>query len=94
MIGRRLGVPVVSKPPEEAAAHFTWFARFVAFDVPSSSEHTQALLGWKPQQPGLIADIDHPAYFGGKSGFRLRKFVKCPDEWPGRSSAGEMHNIE
>jgi nucleoside-diphosphate-sugar epimerase len=64
MIGRRLNVPVVSKSPEEAAEHFSWFARFVAFDVPSSSERTQALLGWKPQQPGLIADIDHPAYFG------------------------------
>jgi nucleoside-diphosphate-sugar epimerase len=65
LIGRRLNVPVVSKSPEEAAQHFSWFARFAAFDVPASSERTQALLGWKPQQPGLIADIDHPAYFGG-----------------------------
>ena len=65
VIGQRLNVPVVSKSPEAAAEHFTWFARFVAFDVPSSSDRTQTLLGWKPQQPGLIADIDHPAYFGG-----------------------------
>jgi nucleoside-diphosphate-sugar epimerase len=63
VIGRRLNVPVVSKTTEGAAEHFGWFARFAAFDVPSSSERTQALLGWRPQQPGLIADIDHPAYF-------------------------------
>jgi nucleoside-diphosphate-sugar epimerase len=63
LIGRRLNIPVVSKSPEEAAAHFGWFARFAAFDVPTSSERTRSLLGWQPQQPGLIADIDHPAYF-------------------------------
>jgi nucleoside-diphosphate-sugar epimerase len=63
LIGRRLNLPVVSKSPEEAAEHFGWFARFAGFDVPTSSERTRSLLGWQPQQPGLIADIDHPAYF-------------------------------
>ena len=65
MIGRRLGVPVVSKTAEEANAHFGWFARFAAMDVAASSARTRAALGWKPEQPGLIADIDRPAYFGG-----------------------------
>jgi len=46
-----------------SAAHFGWFAMFTRFDVPTSSERTRSLLGWKPGQPGLIADIDHPAYF-------------------------------
>jgi nucleoside-diphosphate-sugar epimerase len=68
IIGRRLNVPVVSKTPEEAATHFGWFVRFASFDVPASSERTRALLGWKPEQPGLIADIDHPAYFGSAQG--------------------------
>jgi len=31
--------------------------------VPASSERTRALLGWEPTEPGLIADIDRPAYF-------------------------------
>ncbi|MGK9231995.1 SDR family oxidoreductase [Inquilinus limosus] len=63
VIGRRLGVPMASKSAEEAAAHFGWFAMFAGMDVPTSSERTRALLGWEPRQPGLIADIDRPAYF-------------------------------
>jgi nucleoside-diphosphate-sugar epimerase len=63
VIGRRLNIPVVSKSPEEAAGHFGWFAMFAGIDAPTSSERTQSLLGWKPEQPGLIADFDHPAYF-------------------------------
>jgi nucleoside-diphosphate-sugar epimerase len=65
VIGRRLGVPVVSKSGEEANDHFGWFARFAAMDVAASSARTKAALGWKPEQPGLLADIDRPAYFGG-----------------------------
>lgn len=63
VIGRRLNVPVVSRSPEEAAAHFGWFANFTGIDCPASSERTQAVLGWRPARPGLLADIDHPAYF-------------------------------
>jgi nucleoside-diphosphate-sugar epimerase len=63
VIGRRLNIPVVSKSSEEAAEHFGWFAMFAGIDAPTSSARTRSLLGWKPEQPGLIADIDHPAYF-------------------------------
>jgi nucleoside-diphosphate-sugar epimerase len=63
VIGRRLNIPVVSKSREEAAEHFGWFAMFAGIDAPTSSARTQALLGWKPEQPGLIDDIDHAAYF-------------------------------
>jgi nucleoside-diphosphate-sugar epimerase len=65
VIGQRLGVPVVSKSPEQAGEHFGWFARFAAMDAPTSSERTRAALGWRPTQPGLIADLDRARYFGG-----------------------------
>jgi nucleoside-diphosphate-sugar epimerase len=58
-IGRRLNVPVVSKSPEEAAAHFGFLGFFVGIDGPASSAKTQQQLGWRlTQQPGLIADLD------------------------------------
>ena len=63
VIGRRLNIPVVSKSPAEAAQHFGWFAMFAGIDAPASSARTRAELGWKPEQPGLIADVDDPAYF-------------------------------
>jgi nucleoside-diphosphate-sugar epimerase len=63
VIGRRLGVPVVAKSPEEAAQHFTWFAHFAAMDALASSAKTRASTGWNPTGPGLIADIDRDAYF-------------------------------
>ena len=58
-IGARLGVPVVSKSPEEAADHFGWFARFAALDCPASSRLTQERLGWEARQSGLLADLEN-----------------------------------
>ncbi|MBR0849901.1 SDR family oxidoreductase [Bradyrhizobium diazoefficiens] len=63
VIGRRLGLPVISKSPDEAEAHFGWFTRFASANVPSSSAKTRALLGWEPKEKGLIEDIDQPHYF-------------------------------
>ena len=63
VIGNRLKVPVVSVAPEEAANHFAWFAHFAAIDVPASSQKTRELLGWKPKQYGLIADLNRDSYF-------------------------------
>ncbi|WP_374377376.1 SDR family oxidoreductase [Dongia sp.] len=65
VIGKRLGLPVVAKSGDDAAAHFGWFAHFAAIDNPTSSALTRAKLGWQPQQPGLIADLDQPHYFAG-----------------------------
>jgi nucleoside-diphosphate-sugar epimerase len=63
VIGRRLNVPVVSKPQEDAAGHFGWIAHFFTLDGPASSAQTREGLQWRPVQPGLIADLDSDHYF-------------------------------
>jgi nucleoside-diphosphate-sugar epimerase len=63
LIGRRLNVPVVGKSSAEATKHFGFLAPFVPVDNPTSSKLTQERLGWKPTQPGLLADLDQADYF-------------------------------
>jgi nucleoside-diphosphate-sugar epimerase len=63
VIGRHLNVPVVRKSREEAAYHFGWIAPFFGIDSPASSAQTQERLGWRPVQPGLIADLNAEHYF-------------------------------
>ncbi len=62
-IGRGMKVPVVSKSPAEAAAHFGWLEMFVSRDLIGSSVQTQRILGWHPTGPGLITDLDQADYF-------------------------------
>jgi nucleoside-diphosphate-sugar epimerase len=62
-IGRHLNVPVVSTTPQEAAEHFGFLVRFASMDIPASSARTQELLGWRPAQPGLLADLEGAEYF-------------------------------
>jgi nucleoside-diphosphate-sugar epimerase len=62
-IGRHLDVPIVSKDPQDAPEHFGWLAPFAALDVPASSARTEALLGWRPAQPGLLDDLERGDYF-------------------------------
>lgn len=63
VIGRRLNVPVVAKSPEDAAAHFGWFAHFSMMNCPTSSDQTRQALGWQPVHPALIPDLDRDRYF-------------------------------
>jgi nucleoside-diphosphate-sugar epimerase len=63
VIGRHLNIPVVSKSREEAADHFGWMALFFGIDAPASSAQTRERLGWRPVQPGLIADLNAEHYF-------------------------------
>ncbi|MET0419377.1 MAG: SDR family oxidoreductase [Actinoplanes sp.] len=58
-IGRGLDLPVESIPAER----FGWIGPFFGADAPASSAATQALLGWKPTHPGLLADLDAGHYF-------------------------------
>lgn len=63
VIGKRLNVPVVSKASAEGANHFGWLAPFAAVDCPASSVRTRELLGWRPKQPGLTADLEQSARY-------------------------------
>ncbi|MEU1181248.1 hypothetical protein ABZ464_27105 [Streptomyces sp. NPDC005820] len=64
-IGRRLDVPAVSIPAEQAADHFKGFP-FVTLDLTMSGKETGRLLGWEPVHPGLIADLEDGHYFTGR----------------------------
>jgi nucleoside-diphosphate-sugar epimerase len=61
-IGKKLGIPVVSKSTEEAPEHFGWFANFAAIDCPASSELTKKWLDWQPVHSTLLADIEGNVY--------------------------------
>jgi nucleoside-diphosphate-sugar epimerase len=65
IVGRHLKLPVVSIAPEKAAEHFGLMAMFAGRDGAASSALTQAWLGWKPTEIGLIADVSRPDYFTG-----------------------------
>jgi nucleoside-diphosphate-sugar epimerase len=63
VIGRQLHLPVVSLSTEDARDHFGFLSAFVSLDNPTSSALTQQLLAWRPEGPGLIADIEREHYF-------------------------------
>jgi nucleoside-diphosphate-sugar epimerase len=65
-IGRGMKVPVVSKSPEEAAAHFGWLGMFIGRDLTGLSVQTQRTLGWRPTGPELIDDLDRAHYFAAR----------------------------
>lgn len=63
VIGRRLGVPVVSMSPRAARRHFGLYAALAGGDAPASSALTRDWLGWRPEGPSLLDDIDRPEYY-------------------------------
>ena len=62
IVGNGLGVPVVSVPPEQVSEHFGWLGMFVAMDMPASSAWTRERLGWRPEGPGIITDLQNMDY--------------------------------
>jgi nucleoside-diphosphate-sugar epimerase len=67
-LGQSLGLPVVSKTPEEAPAYFRGFiAALAGVDNPTSSKKTQETLGWKPSESTLLEDIKSGLYNDAKS---------------------------
>lgn len=63
-IGEGLSLPVRSLSPDDAAAHFDWFAGFVGLDGATSSAITRQTMGWDPREKGLLADMRKGGYFG------------------------------
>ena len=63
VIGRRLGVPALGKPAQEAAAHFGWFTLFAGMEAAAGSAWTREVLGWVPAQGTLLEDVDSERYF-------------------------------
>jgi hypothetical protein len=63
VIGRHLGMPIVSVSPQEAADHFGFLGFLVQLDNPTSSQLTQERLGWQSTHAALIADLDEGHYF-------------------------------
>ena len=63
VIGRRLGVPVVSVSPFAARRQFRLYAPLESGDAPASSLLTREWLGWRPEGPSLLADSDRPEYY-------------------------------
>jgi nucleoside-diphosphate-sugar epimerase len=64
VVGRALGVPVVSIKLEEAGDYYGPLAMFAGLDIPASSALTQQRLGWTPKEIGLLADIGRKGYWG------------------------------
>ncbi|UZE21440.1 SDR family oxidoreductase [Pseudomonas sp. B21-056] len=60
-IGRGLGLPVGFRERE----HFGWFAHMASADMAASSAYTRALLGWTPNGPSLLDDLEQPGYYVG-----------------------------
>jgi nucleoside-diphosphate-sugar epimerase len=63
VIGRRLNVPAVSLPMAEVSDHFGWLGPFFSADIVASSTQTQQQLGWHPNHPTLLVDLDQEHYF-------------------------------
>jgi nucleoside-diphosphate-sugar epimerase len=67
VIGRHLGLPVVSLAPADASERFGGLAGFLAADLPASSALTRERLAWRPTHPGLVDDLGQGHYFRSRA---------------------------
>jgi len=74
-IARILDIPTVSLSLEQASEHLgnPFLAKFFSLDVPVSSEHTQALLGWTPKHATLLEDLETGDYFTPEAAIRAEE---------------------
>lgn len=59
-------MPAVSKSTEEVVGALGFIGQVLVMDAPSSSKLTQGRLGWRPTQPGLIAELERGTYSDAK----------------------------
>jgi nucleoside-diphosphate-sugar epimerase len=62
-IGRNLDLPTARIPEDQIDEHFGFLARFVGADNPTASAFTRSALGWEPEYPRLIEDMEQGHYF-------------------------------
>lgn len=62
-IARHLDVPAVSITSGESTGHLGFLGLLAQLDNPTSAALTRERLGWRPEHPGLIADLDQGHYF-------------------------------
>lgn len=64
-IASRMGVPAVPIPADVLMlpGFFGFLANLVKLDLPASNAITRQALGWEPNQPSLLADLDNGHYF-------------------------------
>ncbi|MGO4444992.1 SDR family oxidoreductase [Mycobacterium sp. 2YAF39] len=62
-IGKHLDVPAVSVDVEEASEQLGFIGWIASLDNPTSSAITRRLLGWTPEQPTLLEDLNAGRYF-------------------------------
>ncbi|MBV8787279.1 MAG: SDR family oxidoreductase [Mycobacterium sp.] len=64
-VGSRLDLPVVSVPEDVLMlpGYFGPVTNLVTMDVPVTNLITRETLGWEPNQPNLLADLDNGHYF-------------------------------
>ncbi|VVJ16399.1 Uncharacterised protein [Amycolatopsis camponoti] len=58
VVGRRLGLPVTSVEADELG----FLGALLAIDQPASADGTRELLGWRPEHPGLLDDLENGYY--------------------------------
>lgn len=63
VIGRKLGIPVVSVSAGDAPDHFGFLGLLLQMDSPASSARTREALGWRPTHPALLEDLQQDHYY-------------------------------
>ncbi len=63
-IAGKLGVETRSVTDAEAPQYLGFLSVFAGFDNPTSNDKTREVLGWEPNHPGWVEDVESGHYFG------------------------------